>query len=87
MSEARNHLDDLVSELKKQRDELALQINLGKAEAKEEWAKITSQLDQLSQDYEPMKDAVGESAESIFSALKLVGEEIQNGFHRIRKTL
>ncbi|MDG2381391.1 MAG: hypothetical protein P8N76_06930 [Pirellulaceae bacterium] len=87
MSEERNQLNNLVTELKKQRDELAIQIDSGKAEVKEEWAKITAQLDQLSQDYEPIKDAVGESTEGILSAFKVVGKEIQNGFHRIRKTL
>lgn len=87
MSDEKSQLDQLISTLKKQRDELAVQMNLGKAEAQEEWDKVTAQLDQLSKDYEPLKDAVGTSAEGVFSALKLVAGEIQDGFHRIRKSL
>ena len=46
-----------LASLKQQRDQLAVQIELGKAEAKEEWDKVTAKLDQLSKDYEPLKEA------------------------------
>ena len=36
----RDHLAELISSLKQQRDELALQIHLGKEEAKQEWEKV-----------------------------------------------
>lgn len=87
MSDDKSQLDQLFSTLKQQRDQLAVQIELGKAEAKDEWDKVTAKLDQLSQDYEPVKDAVGSSAESVFEALKLVAEEVQEGFQRVRKSL
>ena len=87
MSDEKSQLDELITALKKQRDELAVQMNLGKAEAQDEWDKITTQFDQLTKDYEPVKDAVGESAEGVLSALKLVAGEIQDGFHRIRKSI
>ena len=64
MSQEKGHLAELISSLKRQRDELALKIHLGKADAKEEWNKITKKLDDLTRDYEPLKDAVGETAEN-----------------------
>lgn len=87
MSEEKSHLAELISSLRRQRDELALKIHLGKADAKEEWNKITKKLDELTADYEPLKGAVGETAENLLAGLKLVTEEIQRGFNRIRKSL
>ena len=86
MSE-RDYLAELISSLKQQRDELALQIHLGKEEAKEEWERITAKLNDLAKDYEPVKDAVEETAGNVFGALKLVAGEIEEGFQRIRKSL
>jgi len=87
MSHAKNHLAELISSLRRQRDELALKMHLGKAEAKAEWDKLTRRLEELSREYEPLKDAVGETAENLAASLKLVTEEIQKGFNRIRKSL
>jgi hypothetical protein len=83
----KGHLAELISSLRRQRDELALKIHLGKADLKDEWERMTAKLDTLTSDYEPLRDAVGETADNVISSLKLVGEEIQNGFHRIRKSL
>ncbi|WP_339729275.1 hypothetical protein [uncultured Gimesia sp.] len=83
----RNRLDELISALEQQRDELALKIHLGKQEAKDEWEQVTKKLDALQDDYKPVKDAVKDSASGVIDALSLVAGEIQEGFHRIRKSL
>jgi len=87
MSRQQDLLTELISSLKQQRDELALQIHLGKAEAREEWEKVQARLDQLMADAEPLKEAVEESAENVLESLKLVAGEIKNSFDRIRKSL
>ena len=87
MAVDRKRLEELINSLKRQRDELAVQIHLGKAEAKEQWEKVTAKLDELTKDYEPVKDAVEETAENVFDAFKLVAGEVQEGFERIRKSL
>ena len=83
----RNRLAELIASLKRQRDELNLQIHLGKAEAKEEWRKVTARLDELLAEYEPLKNALNETTENVFSAMKRVGEEVRTGFERVRKSL
>jgi uncharacterized coiled-coil DUF342 family protein len=83
----RKQLDNLIASLKKERDELAVQIHLGKTEAKAQWDKVTAQLDELTKDYQPVREAAEESAENILTALKLVAGEVQEGFDRIRKSL
>ena len=80
-------LTNLINSLKQQRDELSLQVHLGKKEAQEEWDKLTAKLDDLSHDYEPLKEAMEETAENVFDALKLVAGEVADGFERIRKSL
>lgn len=87
MSRQQDLLTELISSLKQQRDELALQIHLGKAEAREEWDRVQAKLDQLTADAEPLKEAVEESAENVLESLKLVAGEIKNSFDRIRKSL
>jgi hypothetical protein len=87
MSDDRSQVAELISGLKQQRDELAVKIHLGKAEAKDEWEKLNVRLNELASDYEPLKDAVEVSGANVFDALKLVAGEVQAGFHRIRKSL
>ena len=87
MSATRSLLTEMISSLRQQRDELALQLHLGKAEAKDEFNKARCKLDKLMEDYEPVKDAIGESAENVLESLKLVGEEVLRSFNRVRKSL
>lgn len=77
----------LIQELKQQRDELRLQMHLGSQDAKDEWLRIEDKLAQLSQQYQPLRDAVEESSSDVWEALKLLGSEVSDGFSRIRKSL
>ncbi len=77
----------LIDELTQQRDELRLQIHLGSIEAKQELSKLEDQLFQLRQRYVPAKEAVEETAEDVWDALKLLGGEIKLGLDRIWKSL
>ncbi len=77
----------LISELKQQRDELRLKIHLGSEDLKDEWGKLDRKLTEMNDRYQPLKDAVEESAEDVWESLKLVGSEIKDGFRRIRKEL
>jgi uncharacterized coiled-coil DUF342 family protein len=87
MSHRYERLEQLISSLKQQRDELAMKIHLGKDELKDEWRDLNEKLVHLSKRFEPLKDAAGETSEDVWEALKLVGEEVKNGFNRIRKAL
>ncbi len=85
--ENRQSLEELIVKLKQERDELALKMHLGKAELKDEWDTVQRKLDQLTDRFEPLNKAVAETSEDVWESLKLVGEEIKAGFHRIRKSL
>jgi methyl-accepting chemotaxis protein len=87
MAHENSNLEELVSTLKQQRDELALKIHLAAAEARAEWEQATDKLDQLTEQYDPTKKAVAESAEAVSESLKLVAGEVLSSFNRIRKSL
>ena len=78
---------EIISRLKQQRDELAVQVKLGQAEAQQEWEKVTAKLDALLQQYEPVTSAMSESTENVLSAVKLLANEVVDGFGRVRKAL
>jgi type I site-specific restriction endonuclease len=87
MSTKKNLLHETISSLKQQRDELALKMHLAEAEAKQEFDETIVKLDTLTAEYDPLKDAVGESAENVVESLKLVAGEVVSSFDRIRKSL
>ena len=83
----KSQIEEMVSYLKQQRDELALQIHLGAADAKDEFEDAKVKLDKMTDELEPLKDAVEESASNVWASLELVGEEVLSSFKRIRKSL
>lgn len=87
MSDTKHMIEDTINTLQQQRDELGLQIHLGAAEAKEEFAEAKQKLDKMSNDFEPVKEAAEESAENVLASLQLVGEELKSSFDRIKKSL
>lgn len=80
-------IDNLISTLKRERDELALKIHLGKEDLKDEWDKLEEKFSKMSNDYEPAKQAVADTADDVWESLKLVGSELKDGFKKIRESL
>ena len=87
MAEERELLADLISGLKRQKDEIALKIHLGKEDAKDEWDKVQDKFAKLNDEFEPVKDAVEESASNLFASLKLVAGEVKDSFDRIKDSI
>ena len=87
MTDSKDKIEEIISTLKRQRDELELQMHLGAAEAKEEYDEAMQKLDAMARDFEPVKDAAEESMENVLESLKLVGEEVMASFSRIKKSL
>jgi chromosome segregation ATPase len=84
MSEQRTLLETTISNLKQSRDELRLQLHLAEMDAKEEYKRLTEKVEDLATQYEPVKDAVGDTAENVFAALLLAAGEVKHGFDRVR---
>lgn len=87
MEDRKGPLGELIDGLTRQRDELALKIHLGAADARDEFEKARKKLDEVTRDYEPLKDAVKESAGDVLASLELVSQEVLHSFKRIRDSL
>ena len=87
MSQDKNQIEATISALKQQCDELALQIHLGNMEARQEFEEAKAKLDKMLLDFEPLKEAIEESAGNVLASLQLVGDEVLTSFDRIRKSL
>jgi hypothetical protein len=87
MGDERKKLEDMLAALRKEREELALKIHLGKAEARKEWEELEKKLEALQARSRPVAKALGETAEGVGASLELAAEEIKRGFDKIRKLL
>ena len=74
--------DDLKEELKGLRDELDLKMHLASLELKDEWQELEGKWDRFSS-----RAGLEASAESVGSALGLLGDEIKAGYHRMKEAL
>ena len=79
--------DNLIEELKSERDEIALKIHLASMEAKEEfegaeknWAKLRNKAIELA-------DESIETSEELIAKAKIVGEELKETYVRISKRI
>lgn len=87
MSNLKNELAEIISSLKQERDELQLKMHLAAVEAKDEYNRLSAKVDELTGQYDPVREAVEDTADNVFAALKLAAEEMKDGFQRVRKAI
>jgi len=87
MTQKPKGLEELISCLQQERDELKLKMHLTGMETKEEYDRLSDKLDELLVQYKPVSNAVEESTGNVVSALLLAADEMKNGFHRVRKSI
>jgi hypothetical protein len=80
--------DDIMATLKRERDELALKVHLGKQDAIAEWEKLEAKWNHLrTVKGPPVKEAAAETARGVGSALEQAAAELKKGYEKIRKIL
>jgi len=87
MAEVTEQIAKALEHLKQQRDELQVQLHLAKADAKDEWACLESQWDEIKPKLEAAREEVGKTAESVGAALGLAIDELKKGYERLRSRL
>ena len=80
-------IDGLIEGLKQQRDEIRVQLNLAKAEIRDDWEESEKKLAQLKTKADRLRRETGDVSRDVFEAAKLTAEEIKRGYDRIRKQL
>lgn len=87
MSQSTPSLETLLTELKKQRDEVRLQMHLGSMEARDEYDRLSRKCDELADQFQPVTSAVTESSQQAFDAFRLLADELKIGFQRVAKAM
>lgn len=84
---SRQQLEETISALKQQRDEIQVRLHLAEMEARQEYERLSGKIEELTSQYEPVRDAAAESAENVIAALRLAADEMKAGLTRIRRAL
>lgn len=87
MAEVTEQITKALEHFKQQRDELQVQLHLAKADAKDEWARLESQWNDIKPKLEAAREEVGKTAESVGDALSLAIDELKKGYERLRSRL
>ena len=87
MNDFTTRIDDIIDDLKQERDELILKFKLAKLEANEDWLKLEAKMAKLEAKTKELGDATAEASQDIGAAARLLGEEIRDAFRKIARHL
>lgn len=87
MAYTTEQLNKVLEDLKRQRDELKVRLHLGKAEVRDEWAKLETRLEDVKATMSKVGREAGKTAEAVGAAMGLAVDEIKKGYDRLRKAL
>jgi flagellar biosynthesis chaperone FliJ len=83
MNEFKARVEEILDELRTERDELRVRLHLAKLESSEEWQKLEHQLAKLESKARELGTATADASEDMGAAAKLLAEEIRDGFKKI----
>ena len=83
--ELQAQLQDRVQEFARMRDELIVQANLARLEAREEWGELEARLEQLKAKADEAGDIAEDTAEAMAESAKEVLAALQAGYDKLRK--
>lgn len=88
MSEEKQQaVNNMLSRIRQERDDLKVRMHLAKREFQDEWDVLEEKFVQFNDRLGPARKATAESAGHVWESLKLLGEELSDGYRRIRKSL
>ncbi len=87
MSDLGKRVADEVETLKQVRDELRVQMHLGKAEAKELWERMEQRWHDIEAKLDLAEKQAQEPLENGRAAARLMLDEIREGYRRIKSAL
>ena len=87
MNDARQKLQDMMTRLETERDELKVKLGLAKLEAREEWQDLEKKMDALRGRMKVLGGEAKEASGEIGAAAGQLADEIKDGFARLRKLM
>jgi uncharacterized protein YPO0396 len=85
MNDVKTRIDEMIDELKQERDELSVKLHLAKREASGEWEELEAKLAKLEAKARKLAGATAEASQDISAAARLLAGEIHNGFKKIAR--
>ncbi len=80
-------LDEVIQDLRTLRDELRVQVHLGKAEAKDEFEALEKQWHSAEAKFAEVAEDAVEVGEEVRDAAKVIAEELGAAYSRIKARL
>jgi hypothetical protein len=77
----------VMHKLRQERDELRLQMRLGKAEFKDEWEALERKWEHLEGKMAGVKDEAREASHEVGAAFGILADELGEAYRRIRAKL
>jgi len=87
MAKMRDQLNKDLDALRRLRDELDVQLHLGGAEFKEQWGKLERGWDHLEGRLKVLGRESEDIAEDMGATLQVLGDQLRDGYERIKKLL
>ncbi len=87
MSELADRITAKFEKLKQKRDELQVQLDLGKMEAADAWNALDERWGEVETKVREIEQQGQEAAEDIQDAAELLLDEIREGFEKLRKLI
>ena len=85
MTTMKDQIDRQVDELRTARDELEVQLHLGKKEAQDLWGDLEKQWGHAEAKLKVLGDTAEDALEDVGEAAKLVLDEIKEGYQKLRR--
>jgi len=85
MNDIKVRIEEMLKELKQERDELHVKLHLAKMETSEEWQKLETKLANFESKARELGGATADASRDMGAAAKLLGEEIRDGFKKITR--
>lgn len=83
----REELQRLIEQLQVERDQIRLRLHLAKAELRDDWVKAERQWEGFRQKSDRVLLELDQTGVEVKTTLKQLGEELKEGYRRIRRQL
>jgi hypothetical protein len=77
----------MIDKLREQRDDINVKIHLANMEVRDEWQELEQKWGQLVDKTMHFNKEVEPTVESVHAAISLLGEEIKEGYRKVKRAL
>jgi len=85
MTDLNDRIEEMLKDIRQERDELLVKLQLAKMESSDEWKKIEAKLEKLEDKAKDVAEATADASRDVAAAINLLGEEIRDAFKKIAK--